>query len=669
VDDFSRELKVEFINEALGNLEESEGAFLELETSTQNGPLLDRIFRLAHNLKGGSRAVGFGDVAAFTHELENLVLKIQKGGVSLTPDVISTLLRSNDRLIEMLSGLKEDLEERFDCSDLIQQIQDLVSGSNQGSPSPQVSSVTPDDAVVESSTDGSAADENFSLNSVPQSLFGNEPPPPAPDAAAFFRDEYQKGYAQGHKEADHKATELISVAPLQKATLPLSKESQAQENEPAPATSILSAPHPVAEKSDSAASQRSSGPDLEVIRVNLQKIDALNDLVGELIVLQSVVLSQTESAGSRKLFASTTAVSKLAKTIQEISMGFRMLPAKPLVQKLQRAVRDTAKAVEKSVELRVEGETIEIDKSVLDRLTDPLIHILRNAVDHGIEEPQQRQKNGKAATGQIVLSFENKGNNLVITIKDDGNGIDPDVIRRKAISKNLISSEQSLTEKQVLNLIFLPGFSTKDVTSEISGRGVGMDVVKTNVEQIGGAVEITSRIGEGSCFRLQIPLSLSVIDGLIVRTKSGRYVMPLSQIEQTVNLKSNRVHVDRSGMMPCFKLRGQLVPLVDLDQVIGSRSSEIQSGEDAKSPALIVQVEGRLAALQVQEILKSQQIVVKPLNGEFSTQKGWIGSCVLGDGMPTLILNPTDLLAGKLRFELYENQQIQTPDERRKAAG
>lgn len=318
-------------------------------------------------------------------------------------------------------------------------------------------------------------------------------------------------------------------------------------------------------------------------------------------------------------------------------------------------VRDTAKALGKDVELNVVGESMEIDKSVLDRLSDPLIHILRNGVDHGIEAPEARTTSGKSRTGKIVLSFENQGNHLIVEARDDGKGIDTEILKKKAIEKKLISSGQAMTERQLINLIFHPGFSTKSVTSEISGRGVGMDVVKTNIEQIGGNVEVTTTLNKGSLFKIQIPLSLSVIEGLVVLSGTSRYVVPLGQVQETVNLRSFKTYEARKGMIPCFDLRGRIVPLFGLEEALSGRVSTVSHSQDAvtsEDTALIVLVDERPVGIRVKDIVRAQQIVIKPLAGGLSNQKGWIGSCVLGDGMPTIIVSPSELLTGKIRFEL-----------------
>lgn len=610
MDDFELEIKKEFLNEALMNLEEVEGSFMELEAASDTKPLLDKIFRLAHNLKGGSRAVGFGDVAEFTHQLESLVLKIQKGEIALSSELITTLLHSNDRLVEMLSELKINLTATFNNADILADIEGWLSGTKTVQVDtkqpvlevPSVPTEVPDQSVAEASTNIDTSTDTLEV----------------PGADAFFAAEALP----------------VETAPPVEAVV-------------TPANVVI--PKAVPAKESSPKEAGNGGKEDEIIRVNLSRIDLLNDYVGELIVLQSVVQQQASSGQVIKLQASIRQMMKLSKDIQSLSMGLRMLPVKPLIQKLQRVVRDTAKTLNKDVNLQVHGEQMDIDKSVLDRLADPLIHILRNAVDHGLENSEERKHSGKTTQGNVSLSFLNEGNHLVVEIKDDGKGINGEVLRKKAIEKHLIVEGQSLTEKQLINLIFHPGFSTKTETSEVSGRGVGMDVVKTNVEKIGGLVDVTTNIGQGSVFRLQIPLSLAVIEGLVVASEINRYVIPLSQVQETINLKSQQIFTGKLGIGSCFKLRGAVVPLFSLEESLGSKSPL-----NAEGTALIVNVDERLMAVVVNDILRAQQIVIKPFNNGITPQKGWIGSCVLGDGLPTLIVSPVDLLQGRVTDGLGE---------------
>ena len=623
MDEFDLEIKQEFIIEALMNLEETEGSFMELESAQDPTPLLEKIFRLAHNLKGGSRAVGFGSVAEFTHELENLVLKIQKSEVSLSSEVVTTLLKSNDQLIFMLNGLKENLEAEFDSTDLITEIRGWLSG---GATAPQ------DPQPIQEASDSHQPDEPAEATE-----------PLAPSADLFFTSSEDEGSSEANSAPE--AGQSLSSSDEMIEPKPLDSLVQAK----IPKSDNLAKPDAVTTKPQAPSSgpkdNKSKQPD-EVVRVGLTKINRLNDYVGELIVLQSVIQQQAFSDQKAALMNSVRQMQKTAKEIQNIAMSFRMLPVRPLVQKLQRVVRDTAQALQKAVELEIEGEHVDIDKSVLDEIADPLIHILRNAVDHGLESIQERGDLGKDLKGTVRLSFANEGNHLVVQIKDDGKGINAEVLKEKAIKKGLIKPDQSLTEKEALRLIFHPGFSTKEVTSEISGRGVGMDVVKTNIEKMGGLIDIQTEVGRGSTFTLQIPLSLAIIESLIVKGGPHRYCIPLNSIQESVNLRSFKVFESKLGVGPCFELRGDVVPLYCLSEMLGGTKTQSPIGE---SIALVVPVEGQLIALVVDDIVKAQQVVIKPFGNGLLPQKGWVGTCILGDGQPTLILNPIDLLQGRIR--------------------
>lgn len=595
MDDFELELKTEFINEALMNLEDAESSFMELEGAAEPKELLDKIFRLAHNLKGGSRAVGLPDVAEFTHQLENLVLKIQQKVVELNPRVITVLLHANDRLVEMLTVSKGNLNATFDNADVLREIQDCLNPDSAPASEPAPVAVA---AEITPSAEIAVVAETASVE---------EPVPPS--ASDFFE---------------------ANPAETSGETLP---------------SLTVAAP---AERAAEAKAPAKAGKDDEIVRVSLARIESLNNFVGELIVAQSVVTQLAQSRQFAGLNAAVQQMTKIAKEIQSLSMSLRMLPVKPLVQKLQRAVRDTAQTLGKDIQFEIRGDQLDVDKSVLDALGDPLIHILRNAVDHGLESTVDRQGAGKSPRGRVELSFENEGNFLIVEVKDDGKGIDARVIRQKAIEKRLIREDQALTEKQLIHLIFHPGFSTKAVTSEISGRGVGMDVVKTNVEKIGGSVDIATEVGRGSRFRVKIPLSLAVIDGWVVKTNAGRYVVPVSQITETVSLKGRKLHSGYAGMTTVFDLRGTVVPLIPLDGAVKAVGGASAGVIDPHDIALIVNVDEQLIGITVREIVCAQQIVVKPLGLGVTAQKGWIGSCVLGDGLPTLILSPSEILAGSI---------------------
>jgi len=329
----------------------------------------------------------------------------------------------------------------------------------------------------------------------------------------------------------------------------------------------------------------------------------------------------------------------------------RMFPIRPVFQKLNRVVRDTAQAVKKDVLFETIGEELEVDKSVIDHLGDPLVHILRNAVDHGLEaSSDDRVRAGKSPKGRVTLNAFNEGNQLVVQVRDDGKGINPDVIREKAVQKGVIRTAQGMSDQEAIMLIFHPGFSTKSETSEISGRGVGMDVVKTNIEAIGGKVTVDSVVGAGSTFRIVIPLSLAVLDGLVVASSGDTFVVPLNQVQETLNLARLKVfHVE--GVGECIELRGSVIPIYSLSDRLKKgaipRSSEVLRNK----VALLIKTKDCVVGVAVDNVVSTQQIVVKPLGEDIRKQKGWLGSCILGDGRPTLIVNMTELFEGDVTLK------------------
>ncbi len=559
MDKFEIEIKQDFLSEALINLEEVESSFLELESSADPKALLDKIFRLAHNLKGGSRTVGFEQISEFTHDLESLVLKIQNSEIKLSTPLVTILLKAKDTLAAMLNELKVDIRSYYKDTEVINEVKSWLHGQKNNQ-STQIENKSNDKPVER--------DPDIVLQT----------PPKANDSATKVE---------------------------------------------------------------------------EIVRVNLSKINQLNDFVGELIVLQSVIQQQSSFATSLTLRNSINQMVKLSKDIQNLAMSLRMLPVKPLLQKLQRVVRDTSQSLGKEIRFNTVGELLDIDKSVLDQLADPLIHIIRNCVDHGIEDSFERVQAGKSPSGQITVKIANEGNHLIVEVIDDGAGINIDKVTQKALEKGLLTETNNLTEKQILNLIFHPGFSTKKEVTELSGRGVGLDVVKKNIEKIGGSVDITTEVSKGSHFTMKIPLTLAVIEGLLVVAESNRYVIPLGQVQETVNLKTQNIFQDQVDLSRSFELRGTIVPVISIDEALDSRKKNSKVGPTA----LIIKVGDRMIALAVHEILRAQQIVIKPLTNGILAQVGWIGSCILGDGLPAIILNPIELLDRKMTISKINASQ------------
>ncbi len=601
MDEFEKEVKLDFLTEALQLLDDSEQAFLALEGDKNNADLMNQIFRLAHNLKGTSRAVGFGDVAEFTHEMENLILKLKEGQLAITDGIVSLLLECNDHVSVMIRMLNMDLNSRFDSKDIIEKIQAALSGNLPETSAP-VSAHVEDESKETISAEDIALLESFEKN---------------------------------------------LNAPAQVLTLE-QKEKRAESFFPGEKTAAPTPVHAEAVKHDEhkkAAAPAKGNAEDDSIRVSLSRVELLNNVVGELVIIQTMLNQHRDEVQNPTMLKSLSHLAKLSKEIQNISMSLRMVPLKQTLQKMQRIIRDTSKALNKKVTLELVGEDTEIDKTVLEHLADPLVHIVRNAVDHGLETTEGRLAAGKTEEGIVTIKAYHEGNSMVIEINDDGKGINPKIIREKAIEKGVISANATMSDDDIINLIFHPGFSTKAEVSEISGRGVGMDVVKTNIEKLSGEVKVISEIGKGSTFKVVLPLTLAIIEGMVTQIGDEKYIIPLGQVYESLSPTKDIVH-HVNGVGDCLKIRGEVLPLFKISKALQRSMTEKPLHEQI---AIIVNSEERNFAVLVDDILHQQQVVIKKLGDEIKNQKGFMGSTILGDGRPAFILDLMELFAGTMK--------------------
>ena len=501
MDEFEKEVKLDFLAEAIQLLNDAEQAFLALEQDKNNANLINEIFRLAHNLKGTSRAVGFGDVAEFTHEMENLILQVKDGNIQITDGIVSLLLECNDHVSEMIKKLNLDLEARSSSVEIIQKIKSALDGNLVS-------------VVVESNSTESISAEDIAL----LESFQRELDSPS-EVSSFF------------------------IEPIVEKNI-IVEQVELKKSQPTKAAS-----------------------DEDSIRVSLARVEMLNNVVGELVIIQTVLNQHKDEIHNPLMLKSLGQLAKLSKEIQTISMSLRMIPLKQTLQKMQRIVRDTSKALDKKVFLEIIGEETEIDKTVLEHLADPLVHIVRNAVDHGLESTDERLMNGKSEEGRVSIKAFHEGNNLVIEVRDDGKGINPKIIRAKAIEKKVIAANSTMSDDELVNLIFHPGFSTKAEVSEISGRGVGMDVVKTNIEKLSGEVKVFTEMGKGSVFKVVLPLTLAIIEAMVTKIGDERYIIPLGQIHESLSPTPDLVnHVN--GVGECLKIRGEVIPMFRISSAL-----------------------------------------------------------------------------------------------------
>lgn len=617
MDDFELELKQGFLEEASQGIADVEQCFLDLELDPSNIETINKIFRLAHNLKGSSRAVGFDHMGEFTHAFESFILKIKNQEMLVSPSVINMLLKANDHLKLMVDEYTQNLNAQIDSSSLIA---DLFNFSPEAIDNPNA--LDPEDTHDALETPIQEGSFEISMSS----------------------------------EADHQSKETNTIEQSKPATDPI-ENSQAKELVELPSVESNSISQEATKKLDAAAENTppekaaiagNNGPPVAVqdqsIRVSLSKVEQLINFVGEMVILQSVLKEQLAHIDSALIRRSVGQLGKVGKEIQDISMGLRMVPVKPTFQKMQRIVRDTAKALGKDIVIDLIGEDTELDKTVLERITDPLVHLVRNAADHGVETPELRKQSGKPEKGNIRLSAFHKSGRLIIEIQDDGAGLNAERLRQKAIEKKIIKLDQKMSEPECYQLIFAPGFSTKDQVTDISGRGVGMDVVRTNISDIGGEISIDSSLGRGTTFTISLPLTLAIIDAMIVSYSNQRFVIPVNHVYETVRLEQ-KVVTQTTELGDILTLRDEPMPVFRLGDFFGLT---VTPGKSTDLIAMVNRSSSKPFALVVDDILGQSQVVIKQLTPELSTIKGVSGVTILGDGRPAFIVEPTEIIKRKL---------------------
>lgn len=655
MDDFELELKMGFLDEALQSLSEVEQCFLSLESDPENEENLNKIFRLAHNLKGSSKAVGFDEMGEFTHEFESFILKIKNKQMACTPKVVTFLLKCNDHILNMANGLKENLNATFNSNQLIEEMKQVTTAAQNGTLESSESNTL--NESEDSQLDESSESENINNISTVSSDEGNS------DLDLVLKNEIFATADAHFKVSPIENKEILNLvenfedAVLNnetEETLPVSSPISLSSNDSLNVqadSNVIS----IASKQNSTLSNdkvqstvvatnpgaSAKAPVIEdSIRISINKVDDLINTVGEMVILQSVLFQQVSATDSMTLKKTALQLGKISKEIQELSMSLRLIPIKGLFQKMQRIVRDTAQALSKDVQLVLSGEETELDKTVIEKINDPLVHIIRNSVDHGIENKDKRTANGKPTKGRVDLMAYHQAGMLVIEIRDDGGGLDPEKLIKKAVEKGLVKAGTQMSDQEAYNLIFAPGFSTKEQVTDVSGRGVGMDVVKTNVKELSGNIEISSKLGVGTTFKITLPLTLSIIEGFIVTANEHRYVLPLNHVHETLKPTANQIQ-QSSKLGEILLLRGENLPIYRISEFFGQKSQGLTSD---LSVMVIRSGTNPPWGLVVDEIINQQQVVTKQLGKELPNLTGISGSTILGDGKPALILEPQELL-------------------------
>jgi len=586
-----------FFEESAELLEEMERLLLELDVGSPGKDELNAIFRTAHSIKGGSATFGFNEITETTHILESLLDKLRNGELSLCKDMVDVFLKTVDILKMQLAGRQFGSDvDTGSVAEIRRRLNELAQGSQPAEdPPPIVGKETAGDARIDPSPENLYA------------ILTSAAPAAVPPASA--------------------ATETQAFGLFTDPAPPPSVEKPvAKAPPPAP-----EAPKPARRASDHAEAEATS------IRVGVEKVDQLINLVGELVITQAM-LAQTASRVDPVLYESLlNALGQLehnTRDLQESVMSIRMMPMSFVFSRFPRVVHDLAGKLDKQVELKTVGEGTELDKGLIEKITDPLNHLVRNSLDHGIEPPEKRLAAGKSAHGTITLRAFHQGGNIVIEVEDDGAGLNRERILAKARERGLPASD-AMSDQEVWQLIFEAGFSTAETVTAVSGRGVGMDVVKRNVQSMGGRVEIESSPGKGTRIAIRLPLTLAILDGMSVSVGEEIFIIPLSFIVESMqpSRDETKTIADRGTVV---HVRGEYLPVVSLREILNMRA---KPADPERGILMIVESEGYKTALYVDDLLGQHQVVIKSLESNYRKVRGVSGATIMGDGKVALILD------------------------------
>ncbi len=669
-----------FFEESLEGLDTMESGLLNLDKDNIDAETINTIFRAAHSIKGGSGTFGFTALSDFTHLMETLLDEMRDGRRQVSHKTVNVLLGAVDCLREMLNAIQQGqgVDEQA-VAEHKQQLQQELNTLNVSEIAKAVTVIdhtsTPPTQLESSSAQG------WKIDFTPhRGMFrtGNDPVrilrelqelgelsmvlnlQDLPDVYTMDPENCYLSWQLELKGAIDKT--LIDdifdwvedECDLSISTLHPSSVTEAL-NTPVDENKTPSHQH---NKKDSDTATTSPEPFPQVpektveknvknsssIRVETGKIDALVNMVGELVITQSMLSLIGENFDLSRLDQLKNGLEQLerhTRILQENVMNIRMMPISFVFSRFPRLVHDLSSKMGKKIELIMKGEQTEVDKTVIEMIADPLVHLVRNSLDHGIEMPDQRIAAGKPATGTVILEAYHRGGNIVIEVKDDGKGLDKDILRAKAIEKGLIDESTILTEKQTFELIFMPGFSTAEALSDISGRGVGMDVVRRNIQSLGGNIDIQSEAGKGSTISIYLPLTLAILDGQSIAIGNECYIIPLSSIFESISIPEEQVNriVDKGET---FRLRDEYIPIVRMHEVFNIPSAKARRISDGI--VVVVEGQGVKCGLFVDDLLGQQQVVIKSLEQNYRKIEGISGATILGDGSVALILDIPGLI-------------------------
>ncbi|GAA7258490.1 chemotaxis histidine kinase/response regulator CheAY2 [Helicobacter pylori] len=650
-----QEIMEDFLIEAFEMNEQLDQDLVELEHNPEDLDLLNRIFRVAHTIKGSSSFLNLNILTHLTHNMEDVLNRARKGEIKITPDIMDVVLRSIDLMKTLLvtirdTGSDTNNGKENEIEEAVKQLQAITSqnleGAKETSWTKEVSKEEVKKEVKEENKENKAKAPTASSQENPASdnPLADEPDLDYTNMSAEEVEAEIERLLNKRQEADkeRRAQKKQEAKPKQEVTP--TKET--------PKTETLKTETPKAPKTETKAkakadTEENKAPSIGVeqtVRVDVRRLDHLMNLIGELVLGKNRLIriySDVEERYDGEKFLEelnqvVSSISAVTTDLQLAVMKTRMQPVGKVFNKFPRMVRDLSRELGKSIELIIEGEETELDKSIVEEIGDPLIHIIRNSCDHGIEPLEERRRLNKPETGKVQLSAYNEGNHIVIKISDDGKGLDPVMLKEKAIEKGVISERdaEGMSDREAFNLIFKPGFSTAKVVSNVSGRGVGMDVVKTNIEKLNGIIEIDSEVGVGTTQKLKIPLTLAIIQALLVGVQEEYYAIPLSSVLETVRISQDEIYtVDGKSVL---RLRDEVLSLVRLSDIF-KVDAILESNSDVY--VVIIGLADQKIGVIVDYLIGQEEVVIKSLGYYLKNTRGIAGATVRGDGKITLIVD------------------------------
>lgn len=669
-----------FLDESHEHLQSLNEGLLSLEENSDDVSVVNEIFRNAHTLKGMSATMGYNKIAELTHEMEDVLDLIRKEQLKLNEDIIDTLFKCLDSLEQMINSVGDgEAEDVVDVTDLVAKLSSISKGTpmpkaadatakaapQKAADSPSIVLTDIDKDVLKQAKESGmigvhvqvtlaatcllkSARSYMVMNALDELGDVIKSVPPAEDleqekfehtfdvlliTAAEVKDveEALESISEIEKvsvnvvDTEAKAEEKATPAETPKA-------AEAKPQAKAPVKTPAKAPA----KKDAAHHKHQS----QSVRVDIDKLDTLMNLMGELVINKVRLEQIGQTHRLAELTETLEQMDRVTTDLQNIVMKVRMVPVSAVFNRFPRMVRDVSKELNKEINLTIEGEETELDRTVIDEIGDPIMHLLRNSLDHGVEHPDDREAKGKPRTGEVGLIARHEGNNVVIMVTDDGAGINADVIRRKAVEKGMISQEDAdkLDDADAVRLIFLPGFSTADKITDISGRGVGMDVVRSKIEALSGHVDVETKIDEGSVFKIKLPLTLAIIQAMLVKVQEEMYAIPLGSIDSTINIQPTDIKTVRNKEV--IVLRGEIIPIIRMEETL-----QVPHVKDSDEIFVVVVHAGEAkAGIVVDNLIGQQEIVIKTLGNLFAGLKMFSGATVLGDGRVALILDVATMM-------------------------